>query len=35
MDIVLAFLPWTVIWTVAINKREKLGALLAMSLGVL
>ncbi|KAJ4287521.1 hypothetical protein N0V88_007623 [Collariella sp. IMI 366227] len=35
MDIVLALLPWKIIWTVAINKREKLGALVAMSAGVL
>ena len=35
MDIVLALLPWAVIWTAAINKREKIGALFAMSLGIL
>ncbi|KAJ4291288.1 hypothetical protein N0V88_006291 [Collariella sp. IMI 366227] len=35
MDIVLALLPWKIIWTVAINKREKLGALIAMSAGVI
>ncbi|KAJ4292242.1 hypothetical protein N0V88_005873 [Collariella sp. IMI 366227] len=35
MDIVLAFLPWKIIWTVAINKKEKMGALLAMSTGVI
>jgi hypothetical protein len=35
MDIVLALLPWKIIWTVAINKREKLGALLAMSAGIM
>ncbi|KAK4038326.1 hypothetical protein C8A01DRAFT_48028 [Parachaetomium inaequale] len=35
MDILLALLPWKIIWTVAINKREKLGALVAMSAGVI
>ena len=35
MDIVLALLPWKIIWTVAINKREKLGALILMSAGVM
>ncbi|KAJ9144029.1 hypothetical protein NKR19_g6569 [Coniochaeta hoffmannii] len=34
MDITLAILPWKIVWTVAINKREKIGALLAMSMGV-
>ncbi|KAB5558098.1 hypothetical protein GE09DRAFT_1221231 [Coniochaeta sp. 2T2.1] len=33
MDITLAILPWKIVWTVAINKREKIGALLAMSMG--
>jgi hypothetical protein len=35
MDIVLAILPWKIVWKVAINKREKFGALVAMSMGVL
>lgn len=35
MDIVLAILPWKIVWNVAINKREKFGALVAMSMGVL
>lgn len=35
MDIILALLPWKIIWTVAINKREKLGAMVAMSAGLL
>jgi hypothetical protein len=35
MDIVLAILPWKIVWNVAINKKEKLGALVAMSMGVL
>ena len=35
MDIVLALLPWKIILTVAINKREKLGALVAMSVGIM
>ena len=35
MDIVLAVLPWKIIWHITINKREKFGALVAMSMGVL
>jgi len=34
MDIVLALLPWRIVWTAAIFKTEKIGALVAMSLGV-
>lgn len=34
MDIVLALLPWKIVWNVSINKREKTGAVLAMSMGV-
>lgn len=35
MDIILALLPWKIILTVVIDKRERLGAVLAMSAGVL
>ncbi|KAK4032729.1 hypothetical protein C8A01DRAFT_20235 [Parachaetomium inaequale] len=35
MDILLALLPWQIIWTITINKRERLGALVAMSAGIL
>ena len=35
MDIVLAIVPWKIIWTLTMNKREKLGVLFAMSMGVL
>ena len=35
MDIVLALLPWKIVWTITINKREKVGALIAISMGVL
>ena len=35
MDIVLAIIPWKIVWNVAINKREKFGAMLAMSFGLL
>ncbi|KAH8890712.1 hypothetical protein GQ53DRAFT_824435 [Thozetella sp. PMI_491] len=33
-DIVLALLPWKIIWTAKIRRNEKLGALFAMSMGV-
>lgn len=35
MDIVLALLPWKIIWNVTIGNKEKFGALFAMSMGVL
>jgi len=35
MDAALALLPWKIIWRVSINKKEKIGALFAMSMGVL
>jgi hypothetical protein len=35
LDVVLAFLPWKIILSVTINKKERIGALLAMSMGVL
>ncbi|AEO68368.1 uncharacterized protein THITE_30931, partial [Thermothielavioides terrestris NRRL 8126] len=34
MDITLAILPWKIIWNASINKREKTGAMIAMSMGV-
>ncbi|OAA59146.1 hypothetical protein SPI_06348 [Niveomyces insectorum RCEF 264] len=34
MDIVLALLPWRIIWHVQISKKEKFGALFAMGMGV-
>ncbi|KAK4124089.1 hypothetical protein N657DRAFT_376381 [Parathielavia appendiculata] len=35
LDIVLAILPWKIIWALTINKREKLGVMVAMSMGTL
>lgn len=35
MDILLALLPWVIVWTAMISKKEKLSALVAMSMGVL
>ena len=35
MDIVLALLPWKFLWTATLYKREKIGALVAMSAGVI
>ncbi|KAK3313244.1 hypothetical protein B0H66DRAFT_484600 [Apodospora peruviana] len=34
MDIVLAFVPWKIIWTLTMNRKEKFGVLVAMSMGV-
>ncbi|TQN63630.1 hypothetical protein CSHISOI_11786, partial [Colletotrichum shisoi] len=34
MDILLAVLPWRLIWGLTMTKREKLGVLIAMSMGV-
>ncbi|SPO06773.1 uncharacterized protein DNG_09467 [Cephalotrichum gorgonifer] len=33
-DIVLALLPWKIVWNATIFRREKIGALIAMSMGV-
>jgi hypothetical protein len=35
MDIVLAVVPWKIIWSLTMNKKEKFGVLVAMSMGVL
>jgi len=35
MDIVLALLPWPLIWKLQMKKKEKLGVAIAMSLGIL
>lgn len=35
MDIVLAILPWKIIWGLSMTKKEKFGVSLAMSMGVL
>ncbi|KAK5661807.1 hypothetical protein OQA88_9909 [Cercophora sp. LCS_1] len=34
MDIVLAVVPWKMIWTLTMNKKEKFGVLVAMSMGI-
>ncbi|TLD07081.1 hypothetical protein PgNI_10907 [Pyricularia grisea] len=34
MDIILALLPWRIIWKLTINKKEKLGVMVAMSMGL-
>ncbi|KAI1158275.1 hypothetical protein F5B18DRAFT_641503 [Nemania serpens] len=33
VDILLALLPWKIIWTMDMNKKERFGAICAMSLG--
>lgn len=35
MDVVLAFLPWKFIWSLRMSKKEKVGVVIAMSMGVL
>jgi len=35
IDIVLAVLPWMIVWDASISKKEKLSALVATSMGVL
>lgn len=35
MDFILALLPWKIILSMTMNKKEKLGVLIAMSMGVL
>jgi len=34
MDIVLALLPWTIIWTLSMRKMEKIGVAVCMSMGI-
>ncbi|KAH8888517.1 hypothetical protein GQ53DRAFT_724516 [Thozetella sp. PMI_491] len=34
MDIVLAIVPWKIVWTLSMNKREKAGVMIAMSMGI-
>jgi len=35
MDFTLAILPWTFLWKIRMQKREKLGILIAMSMGII
>jgi hypothetical protein len=35
MDMMLALLPWSIVWKLQMKKKEKLGVALAMSLGIL
>jgi hypothetical protein len=35
MDVVLAFLPWKFIWSLQMGKKERIGVVVAMSMGVL
>jgi hypothetical protein len=35
MDIVLAVVPWKIIWALTMNRKEKIGVMVAMSMGVL
>lgn len=35
MDITLALLPWHILWGLSIDRKEKLSALAAMSMGIL
>ncbi|KAK0610890.1 hypothetical protein B0T14DRAFT_570819 [Immersiella caudata] len=34
MDVVLAFLPWKFLWSLQMSKKERLGVVFAMSMGV-
>lgn len=35
MDVALAFLPWKYIWSLEMSRKEKIGVVVAMSMGVL
>jgi hypothetical protein len=35
MDIILALLPWKLIWSLQMKRTEKLGVCFAMSMGLL
>ena len=34
MDIVLALLPWTIIWKLTMQRMEKIGVAVGMSMGI-
>ncbi|KAL2166460.1 hypothetical protein VTG60DRAFT_2744 [Thermothelomyces hinnuleus] len=34
MDIILAVVPWKIIWTLTMNRKEKVGVMVAMSMGI-
>ncbi|KAK3345825.1 hypothetical protein B0T25DRAFT_264654 [Lasiosphaeria hispida] len=34
MDVALAFLPWKFIWTLQMSKKERIGVVIAMSMGI-
>ena len=34
MDFTLAVLPWTFLWKLQMNRTEKIGVMVAMSMGV-
>ena len=34
MDLVLALLPWKLVWPLNMQRKEKIGAIVAMSMGV-
>lgn len=35
IDIVLAFLSWSIVWRLQMKRKEKIGVAVAMSMGVL
>jgi len=35
MDILLALIPWTILWGLQMKRQEKLAAGIAMSMGIL
>jgi hypothetical protein len=35
MDMLLAVMPWKIIWSMTMNRKEKIGVMVAMSMGVL
>lgn len=35
MDLALSALPWSIIWSLQMRKKEKFGVALAMSMGIL
>jgi hypothetical protein len=35
MDIILALLPWKLVWPLNMRRKEKIGVIVAMSMGIL
>jgi len=35
MDVILSFLPWKLLWGLQMARKEKIGVIIAMSMGLM